>query len=286
MGFDMYNMSNAISQGNMLSQSVAQLNDTIRQTNAFNASRAKAAVTTAVDQDKEIGLLTGIKEGASEVTALGNVALSVNNYKEAVANTGKPGFTEVKPTSDDLQPKAPAEGSGEAIDEMSEKPSAAIQTSEGTFEEGSDVLSKGKGIVAGGEAVEGAAGTGLKVAGAIGKGVGVLGGLATAGLDVAAEYKSLKAGQGLAGDNLAEKIANIGAIGGSALDMLGFVPGLQILGVVGSGIQAASGVLDEVGNAVETKQKVQSDQTTPPPATIQQTAQSSLAGSFANVRTG
>ena len=285
MGFDMYNMSNAISQGNMLSQSVSQLNDTIRQTNALNASKAKGAVTTAVDQDKEIGLMTGIKEGASEVSALGNVASSVANYKDAVANAGKPGFTEVKPTSDDLQPKQPAEGSGEAIDEMAEKPSAAIQTSEGTFEEGSDVLSKGKGIVAGGEAAE-AAGTGLKVAGAIGKGVGVLGGLATAGLDLAAEYKSLKEGQGLAGDNLAEKIANIGAIGGSALDMLGFVPGLQILGVVGSGIQAASGVLDEVGNAVETKQKVQSDQTTPPPATIQQTAQSSLAGSFANVRTG
>lgn len=281
----MYNMSNAISQGNMLSQSVSQLNDTIRQTNALNASKAKGAVTTAVDQDKEIGLMTGIKEGASEVSALGNVASSVANYKDAVANAGKPGFTEVKPTSDDLQPKQPAEGSGEAIDEMAEKPSAAIQTSEGTFEEGSDVLSKGKGIVAGGEAAE-AAGTGLKVAGAIGKGVGVLGGLATAGLDLAAEYKSLKEGQGLAGDNLAEKIANIGAIGGSALDMLGFVPGLQILGVVGSGIQAASGVLDEVGNAVETKQKVQSDQTTPPPATIQQTAQSSLAGSFANVRTG
>ena len=279
----MYNMSNAISQGNMQSQSVANLNDSIRQTNKANASRAKTSVTTAVDKDKEIGIMTGIKEGASEVSALGNVASSVANYKEAVANQGKPGFTEVKPTDDDLKPKAPAEG--EAIDEAVERPSAAIQTSEGTLDEGSDILSKGKGIVAGGEAVEGAAGTGLKIAGAVGKGVGVLGGLATAGLDVAAEYKSLKSGQGLAGDNLAEKIANIGAIGGSALDMLGFVPGLQILGVVGSGIQAASGVLDEVGNAVETKQKEQADQNTPPPATIQQTAQSSLAGSFANVRT-
>ena len=282
----MYNMSNAISQGNMLSQSVANLNDSIRQTNKANASRAKTSVTNAVDQDKEIGIMTGIKDGASEVSALGNVAASVNNYKQSVADAGKPGFTEVKPTDDDLKPKVPAEGSGEAIDETVERPSAAIQTSEGTLEEGSDVLAKGKGIVAGGEALDeaGAAG-GLKVAGAIGKGVGVLGGLATAGLDAAAEYKSLKSGQGLAGDNLAEKIANIGAIGGSALDMLGFVPGLQILGVVGSGIQAASGVLDEVGNAVATKQKVQSDQTTPPPATIQQTAQSSLAGSFANVRT-
>jgi len=243
MGFDMYNMSNAISQGNMLSQSVANLNDSIRQTNKANESRAKTSVTNAVDQDKEIGIMTGIKDGASEVSALGNVAASVNNYKQSVADAGKPGFTEVKPTDDDLKPKAPAEGSGEAIDETVERPSAAIQTSEGTLDEGSDILAKGKGIVAGGEAVEGAAGTGLKIAGAVGKGVGVLGGLATAGLDAAAEYKSLKSGQGLAGDNLAEKIANIGAIGGSALDMLGFVPGLQILGVVGSGIQAASGVL-------------------------------------------
>ena len=284
MGFDMYNMSSAISQGNMLSQSVANLNDSIRATNKQNASIAKSAVTNAVDQDKEIGIMTGIKDGASQVTALANVASSLNNYKNAIANAGKPGFTEVKPTDDDLKPKAPAEGSGEAIDETVERPSAAIQTSEGTFEEGSDVLSKGKGIVAGGEALE-AGGTGLKVAGAIGKGVGVLGGLATADLDVAAEYKSLTSGKGLAGDNLGEKIANLGAIGGSALDMLGFVPGLQILGVVGSGIQAASGVLDAASEAVATKQKVAADQSTPPPATIQQTAQSSLAGSFANVRT-
>ena len=67
--------------------------------------------------------------------------------------------------------------------------------------------------------------------------------------------------------------------------MLGFVPGLQILGVVGAGIQAASGVLDAASTAVATKQKVDADEDTPPPATIQQTAQSSLAGSFANVRT-
>lgn len=278
----MYNMSNAISQGNMQSQSVQNLNDSIRATNKLNASSAKTNVTNAVDKDKEIGIMTGIKEGASEVSALGNVAASVSNYKQAVADQGKPGFTEVKPTDDDLKPKAPAEG--ESIDEAVERPSAAIQTSEGTLDEGSDVLAKGKGIVAGGEALD-EAGTGLKVAGAIGKGVGVLGGLATAGLDVAAEYKSLKAGKGLAGDNLGEKIANLGAIGGSALDMLGFVPGFQILGVVGSGIQAASGVLDAASEAVATQKKIQSDQNAPPPATIQQTAQSSLAGSFANVRT-
>ena len=285
MGFDMYNMSNAISQGNALSQSVANLNDSIRQTNAENASIAKSSVTNAVDADKEIGLMAGIKDAVSEAGALSNVAGKVQQYKDAVANQGTGGFTEVKPTSDDFKPKAPAEGSGEAIDEAVERPSAAIQTSEGTLEEGSDILSKGKGIVAGGEALE-EAGAGLKIAGAVGRGVGVVGALGTAGLDIMQDVKSFEDGKGLlAGDNLGEKIANVGAIGGAALDMLGFVPGFQLAGVIGAGLQAASGVLDAASTAEATADKVEADKNVTPPTDTPQVAQASLAGSYANVRT-
>ncbi len=286
MGFDMYNMSNAISQGNALSQSVSNLNDSIRTTNAENASIAKGAVKTAVGTDKEIGVMTGVKDAVSESGALANVAGKVQAYKDAVASQGTGGFTEVKPTSDDMAPKTPAEGSGEAIDEAVERPSAAIQTSEGTLDEGSDILNKGKGIVAGADEAAEAGGAGLKIAGALGRGVGVLGALGTAGLDIDEDFKSFKDGKGLiAGDNLGEKIANIGAIGGAALDMLGFVPGFQLAGVIGAGLQAASGVLDAASTGVATADKVDADKNTPPPVAQQQVAQASLAGSYANVRT-
>jgi len=143
-------------------------------------------------------------------------------------------------------------------------------------------LSKGDKLLAAGEEV----GRGAKLAGSIGRGVGVVGGLATAGLDIAADVKSFESGKGLlAGDNFGEKLANIGSIGGAALDMLGFVPGFQLAGVVGAGIQAASGVLDAASEGVHTATQVAQDKTVTPPTDTPQTAQASLAGSFANVRT-
>ena len=285
MGFDMYNMSSALSDGNARTAATEGLNDTIRLNNQTKIDNASIAAQGKVSTDEETGLMAGIKDAIGEGGALANVAGKVQAYQKAVNATPVTtpgGWTEVKPTPEEVAAKAPnpgeeAEGLGDA-----EKPSAAITTSEGTLEEGSDILSKGDKVLAAGEELS----KGAKVAGAIGRGVGVIGGLTTAGLDIAADVKSFEDGKGLlAGDNFGEKLANIGSIGGAALDMLGFVPGFQILGVVGSGIQAAAGVLDATSEAVATAKKITSDQNAPPPATIQQTAQSSLAGSFANVRT-
>jgi hypothetical protein len=94
--------------------------------------------------------------------------------------------------------------------------------------------------------------------------------------------QDLKGGLHLAGDNWEEKVANIGTIGGAALDMVGLIPGLQFAGVLGAGIQAASGVLDAAGQAVSTAKKISTDNL---PAPQQQlVGQQTLAGQVTSQR--
>ena len=285
MGFDMYNMSSALSDGNARTAAVENLNDTIRLNNQQKIKNASDAADRAVATDKETGLLAGIKDAVGEGGALANVAGKVQAYQNAVNAspiTTPGGWTEVKPTPEEISAKAP--NPGEEVEGLAdaEKPSAAISTSEGTLEEGSDILSKSDRVLAAGEELS----RGAKLAGSIGRGVGVLGGLTTAGLDIAADVKSFESGKGLlAGDNFGEKLANIGSIGGAALDMLGFVPGFQLAGVIGAGLQAASGVLDAASEGVHTATQVAQDKNVTPPTQTPQVAQASLAGSFANVRT-
>jgi hypothetical protein len=286
MGFDMYNMSAALSDGNARTAAVQNLNESIRLNNEQKIKNAKDAATGLVGQDKQDAILSGIKDGIGEGSALSNVAGKVQAYKKAVNATPittPGGWTEVKPTPEEVSAKAP--NPGEDI-EAFEKPSAAITTSEGTLEEGSDILSRSDKVLAGGLEVGEEVSGGAKIAGAIGRGVGVVGGLATAGLDIAADVKSFESGKGLlSGDNFGEKLANIGSIGGAALDMLGFVPGFQLAGVVGAGLQAASGVLDAASQGVHTATQIAQDKKVTPPTLDPQVAQASLAGSFANVRT-
>ena len=276
MGFDMYNMSDAISQGNALSSSVENLNEQIRENNALSIKNAKDAARTAVAADKETGLLGGIKGAISEGGAVANTISKVNAYTAAVKNAGQGAQAAV----------SQAQGAAQGITDSVSKPAAAIQTSEGTLEEGSNVLSKGKGIVAAGaEGAEEAGSIGLKVASGIGKAAGTVTALGTAGLDIYSDIESFKHGGSLiAGDNLGEKIANVGSIGGAALDMLGFVPGFQLAGVIGAGLQVASGALDAASEGVHTAKQVAQDKTPAPVTQTPQVAQASLAGSFANVR--
>ena len=274
MGFDMYNMSNAISQGNMLSESVSNLNNSIREKNETDLANASLAAKNAVETDKELGIFAGVKDTLQSGAAIQNVTKAVSNYQEAVANAGKGGWTEVKTTTADYAKGAERMG----LNPEEVKPASAITTSEGTLAEGSDILKTGA-------ATEEAGSLGLKAAGAIGKGVGVIGGLASAGLDIAEDVKSWKDGKGdIAGDNIGEKIANIGTIGGAALDMIGLIPGLQFAAVLGTGIQMASGVLDAASEAVHTSAQIDTDSQVTPPKETQQVAQESLAGSFAATR--
>ena len=99
-------------------------------------------------------------------------------------------------------------------------------------------------------------------------------------MDIAADIKA----KGLAGDNWEEKLGNAATIGGTALDMLGFVPGFQLAGVFGAGLQALGGISSATGEALDTAKKMTTDATPTKPPEIAQTAQASLAGSFAATR--
>lgn len=273
---DGYNMSSAISLGNSRMGAVQNLNESIREFNQKAIENASNAAKVAVGKDEQEGIMSGIKDALTESVAMSNFKTALDAYQKAQkGGPGVGGFTEVKPTADELKPKAAA--AGEEIDELAEKPSAAITTSEGTFAEGSDVLSKGaKGVEELGEV----ASKGSKFAGALGKGVGIAGGIASSALDIAADIK----GKGIAGDNWEEKLGNLATIGGTALDMLGFVPGFQLAGVIGTGLQAVGGISEAAGEAIDTAKKVAADTTPTKPPEIAQTAQASLAGSFAATR--
>ena len=308
MGFDMYNMSDAISQGNARTSQIDDLNEQIRANNATKIQNAKDSIKQNVSADKEMGLLAGIKDAVGEGGALANVQGKVADYQKAVAKLGEAGKPALKPSDPDIT-KTPAGYTDEEWDVLGAEPSpskplAAITTSEGTLNEGETVLTKGSTAVAGGVETEvgaakgaigaakgaGAVGeelsTGARVAGGIGRAAGTIGALGTAGLDISEDVKSAMAGKGLiAGDNIGEKIANIGSIGGAALDMLGFVPGFQLAGVIGAGLSAASGVLEASSEAVHTASQIADDKNATPPTQNPQVAQASMAGSFANVRT-
>ena len=211
----------------------------------INNKAARDAVPGKVSGDELKGGIGGIKDVITEGAALNNFNQTLDSYNSAV-KAGK------------------AAGAGAEAGLNVDRPAAAITTSEGVLPEGSDILKVGS---TGADVLSG----GARVASVVGKGVGIAGGLAA----------DVKAG-GIAGDNLEEKIANLGTIGGTALDMIGLIPGLQLAGVIGAGMQVASGLLDATGQAIQTAKSVSTD-SKPPPAT-QQTAQASLAGSFASVR--
>lgn len=263
---DFYNMSSAISNGDMRSGAISGMNDNIRIQNKAKVEAAKGAVS----QDKSMGVMEGIKSGIGEAAAGSQAMAAVSAYKASVAApAGAAGWSEVKTTPSDFE--APPAQAGEEVASFEGKAASAITTSEGTIGEGSDIVG-----AAGGVAEE--ASLGVKVAGGIGKAVGIAGALGTAGLDIA---QDIKAG-GLAGDNWEEKVSNLGNIGGAALDMVGLIPGFQLAGVFGAGLSAASGVLGAAGEAIDTVKKVTSD--SGPVQQQQLTGQQTLAGSVASQR--
>ena len=268
---DFYNMSSAISNGEMVTGASEQINNAIRLKNKNAIEALQNAATTA----KEQGIMGGIKDAIQTGTAQAGLGQKVAAYKASIKGpSGTAGWNEVAVTQEDFKGKPAL--AGEEVLEGAERPSAAIATSEGTLDEGSDILSRGSKFAG---ALQETESLGSKVAGATLKGVGIAGGLATAGLDIAQDFKG---GLHLAGDNWEEKLSNIGTIGGAALDMVGLIPGLQIAGVIGTGLQAASGVLDAAGEAVATAKKVATDGIAPVAQAI--VGQQTLAGQVTSQR--
>jgi len=284
MGFDSYNMSSAISQGNMLNDNISRMNTQIAINNKALVDQAKKDSKTAKAQegtDKTAGVFSGIKDSLQESTAMGNFKVAYDSYQKAIkpSSVGVGGFSEVRATAKDLEDKAKSMGANSQRD----------YTAEGIAKESgdADMTKIAKGVGSGAEETMTLGG---KVAGAVGKGVGLAGGIASSGLDIAADIESAKDGGSLiAGDNLADKISNIGTIGGTALDMVGLIPGLQLAGVIGTGLQAVSGIFGAVGDAEDTAKKIAADKKAETPATPDTDhtvfAQNTLAGGFAGGRT-
>lgn len=96
---------------------------------------------------------------------------------------------------------------------------------------------------AGGEAL---ASTG-KWVGKLGKGLGIAGGIATGGMAIADDFKG--GHFHIAGQNTAEKIANVGQIIGAGLDVVGTIaPPLALLG---GAVDILSGIIGGAGNIAE-----------------------------------
>ena len=66
--------------------------------------------------------------------------------------------------------------------------------------------------------------------------------------------------------------------------MIGLIPGFQLAGVVGAGLQLASGALDAASSAVHTSSQEATDSKPAPVTDTPQVAQASLAGSFTTAR--
>ena len=284
---DMYNMSAALSQGNALTSGVDNLNEQIRQHNDTLIQNAKEAAKNAVLGDRQAAIFGGIKDAITEGAAVQNFNSKLSAYQESQKATGFGGFSEVKPTESDFTRKAQQMGEGTQRDYTAElksggnpKPAAAEVASEGCIEGGE--ITTSEDINRAGNLADdvGEVSRGARIAGTIGKGVGVIGGLTAGGLDLYQDFKN----HTIQGDNIGEKIANLGTIGGAALDMIGLIPGFQLAGVVGAGLQAASGVLEAASEAVHEPDKEAQDSTPAPVDETPQVAQASLAGSYAAQR--
>jgi len=239
-----YSQAEGISQGNAVTDTVKSLNDSIRVENEGIVNNAKAQKS----QDIEQGIFGGAKDAFQEANAASGIQGKVEAYQTAVGKiqegVQKAGDTvsKVKQAAQSAAPEAAGEESATAdaatAAQGGEASAAAAEGTSALEDAGKTALNTEAETV------------GSKVAGAIGKGAGAIGALGSATLAVRDDVKSFEEGKGLiAGDNLEEKIANIGTIGGTALDMLGFVPGFQLAGVIGTAFEGASGLLDVAGQA-------------------------------------
>lgn len=254
MDFYGYSQAQGISEGNAITDTVKSLNDSIRVENENIIANAKAQKS----QDVEQGIFGAAKDAFQEGSAATQIAGKVAEYQKAVGKIQQ-GVQTVNDTISKVK-QAVNSAAPEAAGEESATATAATAAQGGeeaaAAAEGTSALEG-----AGGAALnEGAEAVGTKVAGALGKGAGLLGALGAATLSVRDDVKSFEDGKGLiAGDNLEEKIGNIGTIGGAALDMLGLVPGFQLAGVIGTALQGVSGLIDIAGQAQQDVKAAHSD---------------------------
>lgn len=252
---DLYGTSgNAISQGNMRTQSVRDLNEKIRQHNSDVADQISSlreqtqtadTVKDALDTGKTLwegskmpGAISSYKDWKAGKLKGKNPVSALNNKLQQTADEGNPlrnAMGEKQITEAIQEPRAEGSPAGLSVSEE------ASSVAEG---EGSKLS---KGILKGAEgAIEE---DGLSK---LGKASGAIGGLATGTLDL---YQDFKGGKGfhLAGDNWEEQTGNALNLAGSVADVAGtFYPPLAL---VGGAIDLASSAFDAIGSKVEEDKK-------------------------------
>lgn len=231
------NSAAQVQEGNMRTQSVMNANKTIQDHNNNVATQ----IAQLQGQQQTADTVEQAKDAIGGMWTAGKIPSQVSALKDHIA---KGGTLFSNPTDQAVAKAKSAASEGIELDELG---------SDGTKVAGAE----GEGAKV--TALEGAGEEGGELIGAAGKfakGVGVLGSAATAGLDIYKDVMSIKNGGGIAGDNWAEKTANVMQIGGAIADIGGTVfPPLALLGtatdIIGAGIGEIGEIIDKGKQTVD-----------------------------------
>lgn len=224
----LYAMNSALSQGNMANARVEQENRDITASNNAIANNIKAADS----QTTEKTFFQGAKDTLFDAYAIDKV----NSKAEAYLTSAQSARDTITDTVTEATKKAQTPSSTETVTDKTSttdvEPSGGAEAIDET--EGGGIAKKALT----------AAGLGEDAAKSMLKGVGLIGSAVTLGTNLDADF------DGQFGKmNFDQKVANVGEIAGSVLDIVGTVfPPAEILAVVGSGITALSGAVGGVGD--------------------------------------
>ena len=228
---DLINNSAAqVQEGQMRTQSVMNANKAIQEHN----NNLATTIAGLKDQQQTANTVESTKDAVGGMWTMGKIPNQVSALQDHI----KSGGTLFSNPTDEAIAKAKSDApEGIELEDMGE--SAGKEA-----EEGGELLTE-----EGGEELAGAAGK-------FAKGVGVLGSVATAGLDIYKDVDSLRHGGGIAGDNWAEKTANVLQIGGAIADIGGTVfPPLALFGtatdLIGAGMGEVGELLDKGKQTVD-----------------------------------
>ncbi len=247
---DLYGTSgNAIAQGNMRTQSVRDLNDKIRQHNQEVADR----ITGLQEQTKTADTIKEAMDTGKTLWEGSKMPDAIKNYQSWKAGKNK-GSNPDTATNNTLRenategdPLRQAMGENQLRDMAGEETRAEGSPSGLSVSEEAESVAGSKGKLQNG--VESLLEDGLTEDGVskLGKAAGAIGGAATMGMDLYADFKGGK-GFHLAGNNWEEKTGNALSLAGSAADIVGtFYPPAAI---IGGAVDLASSAFDAIGEKV------------------------------------
>lgn len=248
MSLDLYGTSsNAISQGNMRTQQVRDLNERIQAHNTDVAN----AISGLKDQTKQTDRITQGIQAAQGLWTSKGMPDKVKAYNDwaAARSATNPTTQSQRTTTQAAEQADPARGDARAeapATSSANEETAAVSGADG---EAGEVGAQSSKLT---EGLEQTVGEDSKIAGKFGEGAGVLMSAGTAGLDLYQDYEdSKKDGHfEIAGNNAYEKAGNILQIGGGIADVVGVgFPPAKLLGGV---LDLAATATNEIGEQLDT----------------------------------